>query len=124
MEVRSFNAELAIATMMLNHLFGNIIIERQENGKVKRIPVTCVFGQRQRILKNWENSEKRAKMTLPMIALNRTGYTRNGDRLNNLHNEVKYEISSKNRSYDLLTPVPIDISYDLVIMSRYMDDID
>lgn len=125
MEVRSFNAELAIATMMLNHLFGNIIIERQEsNGQTKRIPVTCVFGQRSRILKNWENSEKRATMNLPMIALNRTGYTRNGDRLNNLHNEVKYEINSKNRSYDLLTPVPIDISYDLVIMARYMNDID
>lgn len=63
-------------------------------------------------------------MKLPMIAINRTGYTRNSERLNNLHNEVKYEITSKNRSYDLLTPIPIDISYDVVVMAKYPSDID
>ena len=59
-----------------------------------------------------------------MIAINRTGYSRNGDRLNNLHNEVKYEISSSDRRYQLLTPVPVDITYDVSIIAKYPADID
>jgi hypothetical protein len=59
-----------------------------------------------------------------MIVINRTGYTRNGDRLNNMHNEVKYETTSKYRKYDLLTPIPVDINYDVSIMSKYPSDID
>ena len=54
---------------------------------------------------------------LPMIAINRTGYQRQGDRLNSLHNEVKYEISPKRRLYERLTPVPIDISYDVSVIA-------
>jgi len=63
-------------------------------------------------------------MKLPMIAVNRTGYSRNGDRLNNMHNEVKYEMTSKYRKYDLLTPIPVDINYDVVIMAKNVSDID
>lgn len=59
-----------------------------------------------------------------MICFNRTGFSRAGDRLNSLHNEVKYEISAKNRNYNYLTPVPIDISYDLIIIAKYQADID
>ena len=58
-------------------------------------------------------------MTLPLIAISRTGYARNAERLNNLHNEVKREISSKKRIYDLMTPVPIDISYEVSIVAKY-----
>ena len=63
-------------------------------------------------------------MTLPMIVINRTGYARAPNRVNSLHNEVKYEMTSKYRSYDLLTPVPIDISYDVSIAAKYPADID
>lgn len=59
-----------------------------------------------------------------MIAINRTGYQRQGDRLNNLHNEVKYEITSKHREYQLLTPVPIDINYEVSVIAKYQADID
>jgi hypothetical protein len=82
------------------------------------------MGQRSRIFKRWQNAENTATIKLPMIAVNRTGYVRNTERLNNLNNEVKYEITSKNRSYDLLTPIPIDISYDVSIMAKYPSDID
>lgn len=63
-------------------------------------------------------------MKLPMIAVNRTGYARNGERLNGMHNEVKHEMTSKWRSYDLMTPVPIDISYDVSIIAKYPSDVD
>ena len=125
MEVRSYNAELGLAHLQFKHVFSNIVIERMtRKGEKKEIHVECVNGQRSRILKNWENAEKRAQMELPMIAINRTGYSRNAERLNNLHNEVKREITSKRRSYDLLTPVPIDINYDVSIIAKYQEDID
>lgn len=125
MEVNSFNAELAIANLMFLRLFNNIKIQRKNaKGESDEIKVNCVMGQRSRIFKNWQNFENAATIKLPMIAVNRTSYTRNTERLNNLHNEVKYEITSKNRCYDLLTPIPIDISYDVIIMAKYPSDID
>lgn len=125
MEIRSYNAELAVANLCFKRIFNNISIERTDiNGNVKVIPIVCTFEQRSRILKNWENAEKRSQMTLPMIVINRTGYQRTPDRLNGYNNEVKYEIHSKNRNYNLLTPVPIDISYDVSIIAAYPSDVD
>lgn len=125
MEVQSFNVELAIANMMFKRVFNNIKIERTHaNGEVKIIDVACKLGQRSRILKGFENSNRKGTYKLPMIVINRNGYTRNGDRLNNLHNEVKYEISSTDRRYDLLTPIPIDISYEVSVIAKYPSDVD
>lgn len=125
MQIQSFNAELAIANLMFLRLFSNIVIERTSKiGSKKDVKVACVLGQRSRIMKSWQNSERRANMKLPMIAVNRTGYSRNGERLNGMHNEVKHEMTSKWRSYDLMTPVPIDISYDVSIIAKYPSDVD
>ena len=125
MEFRSYNAELALANMMFKNIFSNIIINKTDSkGNVTPIAVNCQLAQRSRIFKSWQNAERRAKMKMPMIAISRTGYSRNPQRLNNLHNEVKYELSSKNRIYELLTPIPIDISYDVSVMSKNVSDID
>lgn len=75
-------------------------------------------------MKNLENPEKRGNLKLPLIAISRTGYSRNGDRLNNLNNEVKYELASYYRKYHLMAPVPVDISYDVTIIAKYPADID
>lgn len=125
MEVRSFNCELGISNLLFKKLFNNIQIERSDdNGNKKLIPVKCVLGQRSRIFKNWQNAEKRSQMKLPMIIINRNGYSKDPQRLNNLHNEVKYEITSKNRVYDYMTPVPININYEVTIVAKYPSDID
>lgn len=121
----SYNAELALANILFQRVFSNIQIERTDkNGNTSWLKVPCVMGQRSRILKSLENAERRSMYKFPMIVINRTGYQRQGDRLNSLHNEVKYEISSKRRLYEKLTPVPIDISYDVSVMAKYQADID
>ena len=61
---------------------------------------------------------------LPIIVIERTGITKNDDRLANLHNEIKYRIHSKILNYDILTPVPIDIQYKVTIASKYQDHVD
>ena len=75
-------------------------------------------------MKGLENPDKRGNYKLPMIVISRSGYSRNGDRLNNLHNEVKYELGPAYRKYHLMTPVPIDVSYDVSIIAKYPSDID
>lgn len=125
MQIQSYNEELAIANLMFMRLFNNIRIQRQQNnGEVDDINVICTLGQRSRILKNYQNPERRGQMRLPMIVVNRTGYSRSAQRVNNLHNEVKFEMTSKYRKYDLLTPIPIDISYDVSVIAKYPSDID
>lgn len=125
MQFISYNAELGIANLLFQRLFNNIKIERTDkNGQTSWLRIPCVFGQRSRILKSFENRDRQSMYKLPLIVINRTGYSRQGDRLNNLHNEVKYEITSKNRNLQYLTPVPIDISYDVSVIAKYQADID
>ena len=125
MEFQSYNSELAIANLLFARPFSNIRIGRTDsNGNEIQIPVTCVFGQRSRILKSLENPDRRGNMKVPMIVINRTGYSRNGERVNNINNEVKYEITSKDRRLHLMTPIPVDISYDVSVVAKYPSDID
>ena len=89
MEIRSYNQELSYANLLFLRLFNNIVITRQlANGKSQDVKVKCVLGQRSRILKNLENPDRKGTYKIPMIAINRTGYSRNSERLNNLHNEI------------------------------------
>lgn len=125
MEFQSYNAELAIANLLFKNIFSNIRIGRTNDaGEEKQILVQCVLGQRSRILKSLQNPERRGNYKVPMIVINRTGYSRNGERLNNLHNEVKYELASYYRKYNLLTPIPVDINYDVTIIAKYPADVD
>lgn len=125
MEFQSYNSELAIANLLFARPFQNIRIGRTDsNGNETQLKVSCVFGQRSRILKSLENPDKRGNMKVPMIVINRTGYSRNGDRLNNINNEVKYEITGSDRRLHLMAPVPVDISYDVSVVAKYPSDID
>jgi hypothetical protein len=49
---------------------------------------------------------------------------KNNDRLANINNEVKYSTHSSRLDYNLYTPVPIDISYEVTIISKYQEHID
>jgi hypothetical protein len=121
---QSYNKELSYANIAFKRLFSNIVIERQVGNKKKSIEVPCIIGNRSRIFKGLENSDRKAEYTLPMIVIQRNGLTRNADRLSNLHNEIKYETSYKVTNYDLFTPVPIDIAYDVTVIAKNPGDID
>lgn len=125
MEFQSYNAELGMANLLFQRLFNNIRIERSNNkGEKSQIKVGCVMGQRSRILKNLQNPERRGNLKVPMIIIERTGFQRQGDRLNNLHNEIKYELTPAKRIYELMAPIPIDISYNVTIVAKYPQDLD
>lgn len=53
MEFQSYNAELAIASLLFKNIFSNIRIGRTDDaGNESQLLVQCVFGNRSRILKN------------------------------------------------------------------------
>ena len=124
MEVRSGNQELAYANILFSRLFRNIVIERQINGEKKEVQVNCVIENRSRIFKDLENPDKSATYRLPLIVITRTGYQINTARLSNLHNEVLRAPTASTRLYDIMTPVPVDVSYTVTVLSKYPGDND
>jgi len=71
-----------------------------------------------------ENPNKNGECSLPIIIIQRTGITKNNDRLTNVYNEVKYASHSGALNYNLFTPVPIDITYQVTIVSKRQGDVD
>ena len=74
MQIQSFNAELAMANLMFLRLFNNIVITRTDTktNETKDIKVNCFLGQTSRIFKSWQNNERKGRVKLPCIVINRT----------------------------------------------------
>ena len=125
MRIQSFNDELTTANVVFSQLFRNITINRRspETNQIEPVKVGCVIGSRSRIIKALENQQEKADFTLPLIAITRTGLTRDPSRLSNLHNEIRQSVNGR-ISYDMLTPVPINILYKVIIFAKYQSDID
>ena len=120
MEIISYNQELAYANMLFRRPFNNIKIFRDG----KWIKFKCVIGNRSRILKGKENKDRNAQLELPMIIIQRMGITKAKERKANLHNEVKYKTGKSGLEINLYTPVPVNIQYQVTIVSKYQGDID
>ena len=120
MEVFSHNNELIYAQSQFMRLFNNIKLLRKDKNN-KDIIVKCMFGKRSRVFKTLENSNY-GQLVLPAIYFSRTSLSRNPQRLTNLHNEIYNK--NQNLDYNLLTPVPIDIVFELVIVTKYPEDMD
>ena len=126
MQIRNFNSELMFASILFSRLFRNITILRalnKQNTEHRTVPVNCVIGNRSRIFKHLDGTQKKG-LTLPLIVVTRTGISINSDRNTNLHNEVKQQTTKDRINYNLLTPVPIDIEFTVTLVSRWPSDID
>lgn len=123
MQIRNWNSELRIANIMFASLFRNFRITRSqddENKTVQTIDVPVVIADRSRIFKNLE----KPGLTLPLITVQRTGLSIATGRITNLHNEIKNQEMEGRINYNLYTPCPIDIQYSVVLVSRWLSDID
>lgn len=58
------------------------------------------------------------------MTIERTGISIVPSRITNLHNEIANQEQEGRINYDLYTPVPIDISFKVVLVSRFLTDID
>lgn len=122
MKLYSHNRELLYAHAQFKKLFDNVVIRRNKrDGGFDEHIVPCVISQRSRIRKNLENLN-RGSLTLPMISITRTGISRDSSRVTNIHDHLKATTSSID--YNRFTPVPINLGFDVEVMTKFPNDMD
>lgn len=123
MRYRSYHKEIEYATAQFFDIFNDIVIDRRDskNNVQKLIKVPCLYGSRSRVLKSLENREKNVK--LPLIVVNMESISKDNARVHSIHDGLLYQTGN---SQDLLknTPVPINIVYNVEIITKFQQDMD
>jgi hypothetical protein len=123
MQLRSYNAEIVIATRMFMDVFNDIVIDRRDNqGTIqKQIKVPCVYGSRSRILKSLENRGNTLK--LPLIAVTITGFSRDEARAHSVNIFKELNVDGH---FDIRNMIanPININYTVSIITKFQSDTD
>ena len=114
--------------------FNDIIIKRHDRDKnpVSRVKVRYVYAPKQRVVHDITN--KARHITLPVVAVNIAGISRDQDRVFNKIEGSYYTPNETNRyvpktnsttkSDHMLQPVPIDITVNMSILARYQTDVE
>lgn len=103
--------------------FDDIVIKRYDKDRNARedISVRYVLAPKQRVMYDIVN--KAQNLTLPVVAVNMTGISRDPTRvfnkLDNVYNSLS-EVSNSN----IQMPVPINIEVSMSILARYLQDMD
>lgn len=104
--------------------FDDIIIKRYNvNRKAEdRLAVRILYSPKQRVLYDIINTAQ--NMTLPAVAVNIASISRDNSRVFNKLDSVNYTQGSNNKSGRYKAPVPINISVNMSIITRYQTDMD
>lgn len=104
--------------------FDDIVIKRfNVNRKVEdRISVRYVYSPKQRVLYDIINTAQ--NMTLPAVAVTIGGVSRDNNRVFNKLDGFYYSQGSNNKSGKLRSPVPINITINMSIITRFQSDMD
>lgn len=107
--------------------FDDCIISRYNKNRVEqeKIQVRYVFVPKQRVMYDIVN--KAQNITLPVVAINITGISRDQSRVFNKLEPTYYPLTApggNRKSSKLLQPVPININVSFSILTRYMLDMD
>lgn len=122
MQTLNYNEEIKKATAQILDVFANIRIDRIDfkGNTQKEIKVPCVYGGRSRILKSLEN--RGANLKPPIIALLINSITKDNSRVHSVNDGMFYQKGTYDIKYNIGTP--IDITYDVSILTVYQDDMD
>lgn len=124
MRYRSYHKEIQLATAQILDVLNDIVIDRRDaNDNIQQlISVPCLYGSRSRILKSLENKEKNIK--LPLLVLSINSINRDSSRVHSIHDGLLYQDGSANYNYLKNTPVPINIEYNVDIITKFQEDMD
>ncbi len=102
--------------------FDDVIIKRYDKDRNPKesIEVRYVLAPKQRVM--YDIINKAQNLTLPVVALNVTGISRDQTRVFNKLDSV-YSAVGRNLS-NVLMPIPINIEVSMSILARYMQDMD
>lgn len=103
--------------------FDDIVIKRYDKNKVAKeeISVRYVLAPKQRVMYDIVN--KAQNLTLPVVAANVTGISRDSSRVFNKLDNIYNKTGDYGKSA-VLMPVPINIEVSVSIIARYLQDMD
>jgi hypothetical protein len=106
--------------------FDDIVIGRFNKSRVEKdqINVRYVYAPKQRVMHDIINENK--TITLPVVAVNISGVTRDSTRVFNKLDGFYYQgnIGEQTVSRHLKSPIPVNINLNVSILSRYQTDMD
>jgi hypothetical protein len=122
--VQSYNKELRIATAQFLDVFNNIKIQRYDKNfeSSKEITVPCKYAPRSIALKSLMEGLK-SNPTLPAIAVTRTSFNVDAEKVFNIHRELTLQPDS-GIDYTLYQPVAVDINFEMNVFSLNPNDDD
>lgn len=114
---------LTITNMLLNSM-SDIVVKRFNVHKETRdqIKVRIVYAPKQRVLADLLDRDQ--NLQLPVMAVNIGGITRDTARVYNKILGSFQSSAGSTVSYNERSPLPIDITYNVSIMTRYQEDMD
>jgi len=132
MRTRSYNEEMKIAlAQFMDAVCNDVTIVRKKGTSSQTIKVLSMFGDRQKVFKQLENSGK--SIVLPMMAISVSQISRDYNRVNDLNKFLTSipDINSQNideeryrEIYNEFCPVPITIEFKMHILAKYLEDFD
>lgn len=120
----TFHFELRDLVCQFEDFLNEIIIRRYNDQREKqdKVKVDLKWGHKQRVLHDIIN--KQGHIVLPLIAVTLGGIKRDKDRVFNKHTGHLMHGLSSDSYNQLLQPVPVDITLNISIMTRYQIDMD
>ena len=127
MKNRAFHFEIKDLLTQFIAAFDDTVISRYNKSRERQnnIEVRYIFAPKQRVLYDIVN--KAQNLTLPAVAINLTGITRDESRVfNKLAPSYipAQEIEDPNAGSKFLMPVPVNLDVSMSILARYMQDVD
>lgn len=103
--------------------FDDVVIKRYDKNRVPKeeVSVRYVLAPKQRVMYDIVN--KAQNLTLPVVAVNITGISRDTTRIFNKLDSIYNKTGDYGKS-SLLMPIPINIEVSMSILARYLQDMD
>ena len=127
MKNRAFHFEIKNLLTQFVAAFDDTVISRYNKDREKKnnIEVRYVFAPKQRVM--YDIINKAQNLTLPVVAINLTGISRDNDRVFNKLAPTYIPTQRQDDpklSANFLMPVPVNLEISMSILARYMQDVD
>lgn len=124
MNIYTYDREVITMTNQFLNCFSDIVINRFNVNQESRdkIKVRVVYAPKQRVLHDLLNRDQ--NLQLPVISTQIKGINRDVERVTNKLLGSYYTPLNQQHSVHDKTPMPIDISYGISILTRYQEDMD
>lgn len=124
MNIYTYDFELQTMTTMLMNCFSDIIIKRFNVNRDPRdqIKTRVVYAPKQRVLNDLLDKDQ--NLQLPVISVQIGGIARDENRVFNKLLGTFHHPANTTYSLNEKGPQPIDVTYNLSIMTRYQQDMD